>query len=41
MDVRVGPQTRLSVEELMLLNCDAEEYSREPFGLQGDQISQS
>ena len=29
MDVRVGPQRRLSAEELMLLNCDAGEDSGE------------
>ena len=26
MDVRVGPQRRLSTKELMLLNCGAREY---------------
>ena len=41
MDVRIGPKRRLSTEELMLLNCDAIEESKESLGLQGDQISQS
>ena len=30
MDLRVGPQRRLRVEELMLSNCDAGEDSLEP-----------
>ena len=30
MDVRVGPQRRLSTEELMLLNCGAGENSEGP-----------
>ena len=37
MDVRVGPQKRLSAQELVLLNCGVGEDS----GLQGDQTSQS
>ena len=41
LDVRVGLQTKLSAEELMLLNCGVEEDSWESLGLQGDQISQS
>ena len=41
MDVRVGPQRRLSVEELMLLNCGLREDSWESLGLQGDQSSPS
>ena len=41
MDVRVGPQTRLSTEELMLLNCYVGEDSWESLGLQGDQTSLS
>ena len=40
MDVRVGTLRRLSVEELMLLNCGVGEDSWESLGLQ-DQISQS
>ena len=28
MDVKVGPQRRLSTEELILLNCDAGQDSR-------------
>ena len=31
MDVRVGPQRKLSTEELMLLNCGVEEDSRVPW----------
>ena len=38
MDVRVGPLRRLSVKELMLLNCDVGEDSWESLGLQGDPI---
>ena len=34
MDVRAGPQRRLSAEELMLLNCDAREDSGESLGQQ-------
>ena len=37
MDVRVGPSRRLSVKELMLLNCGVGEDSWEFLGLQGDQ----
>ena len=40
MDVRVGPW-KLSVEELMLLNCGVGEHSWEFLGMQGDQTSQS
>ena len=40
-DVRVGPQKRLSMEELKILNCSAGEDSLEPLGLQGDQTSES
>ena len=32
MDVRVGPERRLSAEELMLLNCGARKDSRESLG---------
>ena len=39
-DVRIGPQKRLSTEELMLSNCDAGEDSLESLGLQ-DQTNQS
>ena len=41
MDVRVGPQRRLSTKESMLLNCSAGEDSSESRGLQGDQTTQS
>ena len=41
MDVRVGPQRRLSTEELVLLNCGAAEGSRDSLGQQRDQTSQS
>ena len=41
MDVRTGPQRRLSAEEAMLSNCGAGEESSESLGQQGDQISQS
>ena len=41
MDVRVGPQRRLSTEEFMLLNCSVGEDAQESLGLQGDQTSQS
>ena len=37
MDVRVGPQRKLSTEELILSNCGAREDSSESLGLQGDQ----
>ena len=40
-DVRIGPQKRLSTEELMLSNCDAGEDSLESLGLQGDPNSPS
>ena len=39
MDVRVGPERKLSAEELMLLNCGVGEDSWESLGLQGDQTS--
>ena len=39
MDVRVGPQIRLSAKELMLSNCGAGEDSWESLGQQGDQAS--
>ena len=39
MDVRVGPQRRLSAEELMLSNCGAREDSWESLGLQGDPVN--
>ena len=39
MDVRVGPQRRLSMKELLLLNCGVGEDSWESLGLQGDPIS--
>ena len=41
MDVRVGPERRLSVEEFMLSNVGAGEDSCESLELQGDQPSQS
>ena len=41
MDVRTGPYRKLSVEELMLLNCGVGEDSWEPLGLQGDTTSPS
>ena len=41
MDVRVGPQRKLSVKELMLLSCGVGEDSWESLGLQGDTTSQS
>ena len=41
MDVRIGLRRDLNAEELMLLNCGVEEDSRESFGQQGEQISQS
>ena len=41
MDVRVGPQRRLSAEELMLSNCGAGEDTLELLGLHRDQASQS
>ena len=36
MDVRVGPQRRLSAKELMLFNCGVGKDSWESLGLQGD-----
>ena len=36
MDVRIGPQKRLSAEELALSNCGVGEDSWEPLGQQGD-----
>ena len=39
MDVRVGPQGRLSTEELMLSNCGVGEDSLESLGLQGREIN--
>ena len=41
MDVRVGLQRRLGMEELMLLNSGAGEDSWESLGLQGDPTSKS
>ena len=41
MDMRGGPQRRLNVKELMLLNYGAGEDSWESLELQGDQTSQS
>jgi len=42
MDVRAGSSSKLSTEELMLLNCVVLEKTLEsPLGLQGDQTSQS
>ena len=40
MDVRVGPQKRLSTEELILSNRGAGEDFSESLGMQGDQASQ-
>ena len=40
MDVRVGPQRKLSTEELMLLNCGVGEDCWESLGQQGDPTSQ-
>ena len=39
--VRVGPQRKLSAEELRLLNCGVGEDSSESLGLQGDPTSPS
>ena len=39
MDVRVGLWSKLSTEELMLLNCGVGEDSCESLGLQGDPTS--
>ena len=41
MDVRVGLWRKLSIEELILLNCDVGEDSWESLGLQGDPTSAS
>ena len=41
MDVRVGRWRKLSIEELMLLNCGVGEDSWESLGLQGDTTSPS
>ena len=41
MDVRVGPQRRLSAEELMFLDCGVGKDYWESLGLQKDQTSQS
>ena len=41
MDVRVGLKRKLSIEELMLLNCGAGEDSWESLGPQGDPTSPS
>ena len=40
MDVRIGPQRKLSTEELMLLNCGVREDSWNSLGLQGDPTCQ-
>ena len=39
MDVRVGLQRKLSIKELMLLNCGVGEDSWESLGMQGDPTS--
>ena len=39
MDMRVGPQRKLSAEELMLLNCGVGGDSWESLGLQGNQTN--
>ena len=41
MDVRVGSERRLNVEELMLLNCGVEKTLEKSLGLQGDPTSPS
>ena len=41
MDVRVGLWRKMSMEELMLLNCGVGEVSWESLGLQGDPTSPS
>ena len=41
MDVRVGPERKLSAKESMLLNCGVGEDSWESLGLQGDPTSPS
>ena len=40
MDMRVGPERKLTAKELMLLNCGVREDSWEPPGLQRAQTSQ-
>ena len=40
MDMRVGPQRKLSTEEIDVLNCGIGEDFWESLGLQGDQTSQ-
>ena len=40
-DVRVGPERKLSADELMLLNCGVAEDSWESLGLHGDPTSPS
>ena len=39
MDMRVGPQRKLSAKELMLLNCGIGEDSSESLGQQGNETS--
>ena len=39
--MRIGPERKLSVEELMILNCGVGEDSWKSLGLQGDPISPS
>ena len=41
MDVRDGLESKLSAEELMLLNCGVGEHSLESLGRQGDLTSLS
>ena len=41
MDVRVGPERRLSAKELILLNCGIGEDPLESRGQQGAQTNQS
>ena len=41
MDVKEGPERKLSTEELMLLNCGIGEDSLESLGQQGDPASPS
>ena len=41
MDVRVGPQRKLSAKELMLLKCGVGADSYEFIGLQGDKTNHS
>ena len=41
MNVRIGPERRLTTEELMISNCDVGEDSWESLGQQGDPINQS